>query len=184
MAGAALGQELRRLAGRRLRAGELALVVQQREVFEVAGPAWPAARPWQAAARGRDRAISDTDRAHRRTGTASMGQQPLATGTALPGSYVNPAGEFVRDQRYITSRITADGRGGFPVEPGRYRLVVSRACPWANRAIIVRRLLGLEDVLSMGITGPVHDARSWTFDLDSDGRDPVLGIERLAEAYF
>ena len=113
-----------------------------------------------------------------------MGQQPLATGTALPGSYVNPAGEFVRDQRYITSRITADGRDGFPVEPGRYRLVVSRACPWANRAIIVRRLLGLEDVLSMGITGPVHDARSWTFDLDPGGRDPVLGIERLREAYL
>ena len=31
---------------------------------------------------------------------------------------------------------------------------VSRACPWANRAIIVRRLLGLEDVLSMGVAGP------------------------------
>jgi glutathionyl-hydroquinone reductase len=70
------------------------------------------------------------------------------------------------------------------VEPGRYRLVVSRACPWANRAIIVRRLLGLEDALSMGVTGPTHDARSWTFDLDPGGRDPVLGIERLQEAYF
>ncbi|MGH8906210.1 MAG: glutathione S-transferase family protein [Egibacteraceae bacterium] len=96
----------------------------------------------------------------------------------------DPTGEFVRDQRYITTRITADGGDGFPVEPGRYRLVVSRACPWANRAIIVRRLLGLEDVLSMGVTGPTHDARSWTFDLDPGGRDPVLGIERLQEAYF
>jgi glutathionyl-hydroquinone reductase len=62
--------------------------------------------------------------------------------------------------------------------------VVARACPWANRAIIVRRLLGLEDVLSMGICGPTHDERSWTFDLDPGGRDPVLGIERLQEAYF
>ena len=50
--------------------------------------------------------------------------------------------------------------------------------------IIVRRLLGLEDVLSMGICGPTHDERSWTFDLDPGGRDPVLGIERLQEAYF
>ncbi|GAB2617183.1 glutathione S-transferase [Paractinoplanes abujensis] len=99
-------------------------------------------------------------------------------------AYVNPQGEFNRDQRYITTRITADGRDGYPVEPGRYRLVVARACPWANRAIIVRRLLGLEDVLSMGIAGPTHDERSWTFDLDPDGRDPVLGIERLQEAYF
>ena len=31
---------------------------------------------------------------------------------------------------------------------------------------------------------PVHDERSWTFDLDPDGVDPVLGIERLQEAYF
>ena len=100
------------------------------------------------------------------------------------GTYVNPSGEFTRDQNYIATRITADGRDGWPVEPGRYRLVVSRACPWANRAIIVRRLLGLEDALSMGVCGPTHDKRSWTFDLDPDGRDPVLGIERLQEAFF
>jgi putative glutathione S-transferase len=99
-------------------------------------------------------------------------------------AYVNPAGEFTRDQRYISTRITADGRDGFPVEAGRYRLVAARACPWANRAIIVRRLLGLEDALSMGIAGPTHDERSWTFDLDPDGRDPVLGIERLRDAFL
>src|SRR5215211_1835352 len=97
-------------------------------------------------------------------------------------SYVEQ-GEFTRDSAYIEDRITADGRDGWPVEPGRYRLVVSRACPWANRAVVVRRLLGLEDVISMGMCGPVHDERSWTFDLDPGGRDPVLGIERLQEAY-
>jgi putative glutathione S-transferase len=104
--------------------------------------------------------------------------------SSAKGGYVSTGGEFSRDMRYINTRITADGRDGYPVEPGRYRLIVSRACPWANRAIIVRRLLGLEDVISMGIAGPTHDARSWTFDLDQGGRDPVLGIERLQEAYF
>jgi putative glutathione S-transferase len=92
--------------------------------------------------------------------------------------------EFRRDTNYITTRITADGRDGYPVEPGRYRLIAARACPWANRTIIVRRLLGLEDVISLGLAGPVHDDRSWAFDLDPGGRDPVLGIERLQEAYF
>jgi putative glutathione S-transferase len=97
--------------------------------------------------------------------------------------YVNPSGAFKRDQRYLTSRITADGRDGYSVEPDRYRLIVSRACPWANRTIIVRRLLGLERVLSMGIAGPTHDKRSWRFDLDPGGRDPVLGIKRLRDAF-
>ena len=99
-------------------------------------------------------------------------------------SYVNPGGEYDRDQRYITTRVTADGRDGFKVEPGRYRLVVSRACPWASRAVIVRRLLGLEKALPMAIAGPTHDERSWSFDLDPGGRDPVLGINRLEEAYY
>ncbi|MEU2253125.1 glutathione S-transferase C-terminal domain-containing protein [Nocardia xishanensis] len=99
------------------------------------------------------------------------------------GSYVEP-GEFKRDTRYITTRITADGRDGYPVEPGRYRLVAARACPWANRTLIVRRLLGLEDVLSLGLCGPTHDKLSWTFDLDPGGVDPVLGIPRLRDAYL
>ncbi|MEU8434160.1 glutathione S-transferase C-terminal domain-containing protein [Streptomyces sp. NPDC029216] len=97
---------------------------------------------------------------------------------------VSPAKGYSRDSRYITTRITADGRDGFPVEPGRYRLVVSRACPWAHRAVITRRLLGLEKALPMAVAGPTHDKRSWTFDLDPGGRDPVLGIERLQEAFL
>ena len=63
--------------------------------------------------------------------------------------------------------------------------MVARACPWANRAIIVRRLLGLEDALSMAIAGPTHDERSWDFDETyPGGYDPVLGIERLQQAYL
>jgi glutathionyl-hydroquinone reductase len=96
-------------------------------------------------------------------------------------SYVE--GTFERDTAYIDRRITADPDAAWPVEAGRYRLAVSRACPWANRAIIVRRLLGLEDAISMAVAGPTHDADSWTFDLDPGGVDPVLGIPRLKDAY-
>ena len=108
------------------------------------------------------------------------------------GTYVS-SGEFKRDASYIPDRITKDGRRPehgpvdgdlWPVEAGRYRLVAAKACPWATRAIIVRQLLGLEDVISLGTPGPTHDERSWTFDLDPGGVDPVLGIERIQDAYL
>jgi putative glutathione S-transferase len=91
--------------------------------------------------------------------------------------------DFQRDMTYIPDRITRDGRDGWPVEPGRYRLVAAKACPWATRAIIVRQLLGLEDVISLGTPGPTHDKDSWTFDLDEGGRDPVLDIAKLKDAF-
>jgi putative glutathione S-transferase len=94
---------------------------------------------------------------------------------------------FERDTDYISDRITHDSPGGqpgeWPVEPGRYRLIAAKACPWATRSIIVRELLGLEDVVSLGLAAPEHDDRSWTFDLDTGGRDPVLGIHFLRDAY-
>ena len=112
-------------------------------------------------------------------------------------TYVEQGKAFDRDMNYVPDRITqvVDGRPRrpehgpvegelWPVEAGRYRLIAAQACPWANRAIIVRHLLGLEDVISLGTPGPTHDERSWSFDLDPGGRDPVLGIERLQEAYF
>lgn len=107
-------------------------------------------------------------------------------------SYVEKGKEFSRDMTYVPDRITRDARTPehgptegrlWPVEPGRYRLVAAAACPWANRTIIVRKLLGLEDVISLGMPGPTHDQRSWTFDLDPDGLDPVLGIHFLKDAY-
>lgn len=100
------------------------------------------------------------------------------------GVYSVPGKSFERDSRYITTRITKSGEDGYPVEPNRYRLVAARACPWANRTLIVRRLLGLDDVMSVGLPGPTHDADSWTFDRDEGGVDPVLQIHKLKDAYL
>lgn len=111
-------------------------------------------------------------------------------------------GEFVRDVNYIADRIVASvaagsspqpmpgtpGRVGellWPAEPGRYRLMAARACPWAHRAVIVRRLMGLEDAFSLSLAAPTHDVRSWNYaGVHPGGLDPVLKIPRLQDAYF
>ncbi|TCC29806.1 glutathione S-transferase family protein [Kribbella sindirgiensis] len=114
-----------------------------------------------------------------------------------PGQFVqetSSTGEWKRQGNRFTGRISRDSaaapgegpdaQGRWPVEPGRYRLVVSLACPWAHRSIIVRRLLGLEDVISLAVVDPVRDERGWRFTLDPEDRDPVLGIAYLSEAYL
>ncbi|NKZ04667.1 glutathione S-transferase family protein [Actinomadura latina] len=90
------------------------------------------------------------------------------------------AGRFVRQANRFTGRITADGSSGFPAEPGRYRLFVSYACPWAHRTLIVRRLLGLEDVIGVAVVDPIRDEKGWRFP----DRDPVTGAVFLSELYL
>ncbi|MGC5029570.1 glutathione S-transferase family protein [Micromonospora sp. DT229] len=104
------------------------------------------------------------------------------------------AGAFIRQSNRFTGRVTPhsssppgggpDAHGRWPLEPGRYRLIWCRACPWAHRALIVRNLLGLDQVISLGTVDPIRDERGWRFALDPDGFDPVLGIGFLSEAYL
>jgi putative glutathione S-transferase len=93
-------------------------------------------------------------------------------------------GRWVRQRNAFTDRVTADGSSGYPVQPGRYHLIVSLACPWAHRSIIVRRLLGLDDAISMTVVDPIRDESGWRFGLSPGGRDPVTGAEYLSELYL
>jgi glutathionyl-hydroquinone reductase len=93
-------------------------------------------------------------------------------------------GSFVRGEYTIRDRITADGSSGFKAEPGRYHLYISYACPWAHRTLIVRKLLGLENVISYSVVDPIRDERGWAFrDGDGHTRDTLNGFEFLSEAY-
>ena len=95
-----------------------------------------------------------------------------------------PDGGFQRSPYPFRGRITADGSGDFPAEQGRYHLYISWACPWAHRSAIVRRLVGLEDVVSMSVVDPVRDGRGWAFrEGAGHGLDPVNGFALLREAY-
>ena len=65
---------------------------------------------------------------------------------------------------------------------GRYHLYVAMACPWSHRAVIARRLKGLEDDVGISYLDPYRDERGWAFSGDGY-TDAVNGFEYLAEAY-
>lgn len=89
-------------------------------------------------------------------------------------------GEFVRQQSSFRHQVTADGSSGFPAEAGRYHLIVSLACPWAHRALIFRKLKGLERVISLAIVDPLMGSEGWTFGA---GVEAETGARRLHEVY-
>ncbi|KHF40597.1 glutathione S-transferase [Halalkalibacter okhensis] len=94
-------------------------------------------------------------------------------------------GSFKRQVNRFTTPF-GEQPGELPVEQGRYRLLWSPACPWAHRSVIVRKLLGLQDAISLGTASPIRpniDRVDWEFSLDPARVDPVLGVTYISEVY-
>jgi len=99
-------------------------------------------------------------------------------------------GRWQRARSPLRSWITPDGSpgpsgdGGYKAEAGRYHLYISKSCPWAHRAWIMRILKGLEDAVAMSITLPRRNDDGWIFDPDDDEyRDRLLGHTILNKIY-
>jgi len=93
-------------------------------------------------------------------------------------------GTFQRQEDAFRDRVSADKSTPYLAVGGRYHLYVCLACPWASRTVIVRKLLGLEDVIGMTVVDPVRDDRGWAFrDGPGHSTDPVNGFAFLSEAY-
>ncbi|WP_372394466.1 glutathione S-transferase family protein [Azospirillum sp. HJ39] len=88
-------------------------------------------------------------------------------------------GAFVRTEAQFRDRVSADGSTPYPAEAGRYHLMVSLACPWAHRTLILRKLKRLEGAIGVSIVEPLMLADGWTFA----GPEPVTGATRLHEVY-
>src|SRR5690625_223558 len=94
-------------------------------------------------------------------------------------------GSFKRQQSLFSTRF-GKNPGELPVEKNRYRLIWAAPCPWSHRAVIVRKILGLEEVISLGTVDPIRPnvpRIDWAFSLDENQVDPVLGITYLSEIY-
>ena len=94
-------------------------------------------------------------------------------------------GRFVRSDPRFHGRVSADGSTPFKAERGRYHLYVSMACPWAHRTLIMRRLKGLEDAVTLSVVDPYMGDDGWAF---SGGPgcmpDTVNGSAFLREVYL
>lgn len=100
----------------------------------------------------------------------------------FPDATANSA--FARQKPTIRGHISRDGSSGFFAEPGRYILYASLGCSWSQRALIVRRLLGLDRVIGLSLTDPVVGERGWKFPQETAGRDPATGAAYLSELYL
>ena len=99
-------------------------------------------------------------------------------------------GRFKRDISRFRSWVTPDGAAGptgtsgFKAEAGRYHLYVSYACPWAHRTLIIRKLKGLEDMISLSVVHWYMADHGWTF-ADGNGviADPIHDADYMFQVY-
>lgn len=93
-------------------------------------------------------------------------------------------GAFQRPESAARHWVRADGTTAFPAESGRYHLYVSLACPWAHRALVVRKLKKLEDAISVSIVDWHLTEEGWHFsDRDGATPDPHVGAKYLRDVY-
>ncbi|XP_053397536.1 glutathionyl-hydroquinone reductase YqjG-like [Mercenaria mercenaria] len=99
--------------------------------------------------------------------------------------YVNKTGEFIRRDSQFRNWITADGSSGFKAETGRYHLYVSLACPWAHRTLIVHKLKGLENAISVNVVDWFMSEKGWHFsdEKPKNTLDTVNGCKYMSEIY-
>jgi len=94
-------------------------------------------------------------------------------------------GAFQRDPTQFHDRVRDDPDADHPVEPGRYHLYVSYACPWAHRTLILRALKGLGEAITVDVVDPYREAEGWQFTPEKAGCTPdtVNGTDYLREVY-
>ena len=107
----------------------------------------------------------------------------LSTGHGDVSSLINKAGKFVPVSSSFRNEVKEGG--DFAPEKGRYHLYVSFACPFAHRTLIVRKLKGLEDVISFTVVDYIKGENGWRFnpEIRACEKDPVFDANFMHEVY-
>lgn len=90
----------------------------------------------------------------------------------------NNKGEFVRKDSVFRNILNPED-----AVPGRYHLYVSYACPWAHRTLIMRKLKGLEEVISFSPVDAFMGDTGWTFTAGTETEDKINGFTNLHQIY-
>jgi len=99
-------------------------------------------------------------------------------------------GEFKRMASTFRNWVTVDGQpgptgdGDFMAEPDRYHLYVSKACPWAHRTVIFRKLKKLENIIGLSIVEPDMLEQGWTFSESGEYSDHLHAYRFMHEIYL
>jgi putative glutathione S-transferase len=88
-------------------------------------------------------------------------------------------GGYERKPSSFRDRILAESGAKFPAEANRYHLYVSLACPWAHRTLIFRKLLGLEEIISLSVVDSYMGADGWFFS-----EEPGSSIDSVNQKQF
>jgi glutathionyl-hydroquinone reductase len=104
--------------------------------------------------------------------------------------------------QWITQDLGSDAQGRYvrratqfreislPVEKGRYLLVVSYACGWSHRTLLVRALMGLQDIVPLVVCEPFMGNDGWTLDVSGEVLFPHdkskkdIHVSKLYELYI
>lgn len=101
-----------------------------------------------------------------------------------PVQSTDKQGGFVRQTSGFRHFISSDGSTEFAAEADRYHLYVALICPWASRALIARKLKGLESLISVTVVEPQLGAQGWRFgSFPGAQQDTLNNAQYLHEIY-
>ncbi len=94
-------------------------------------------------------------------------------------------GVFNRQSSQFRNWLSQDDSSAFKVEPDRYALYVSKACPWCHRTTIMHALKGIEKIIPLINMEAIMAEQGWEINIsDLEKQPPLPKVRYLYEMYL